>query len=136
VGFDSSRGDLLTVEDLAFDANRAAVPVSPVARTLGVLENSPVLVKYIALLAAILVVMAFGVRPALRGMGSVSEIAKGAAKQLPGASTAKPALGPPEPPIPDPERTRTQEIFEQVSGHLKREPAQSSRLLQSWIHSD
>jgi flagellar M-ring protein FliF len=29
-----------------------------------------------------------------------------------------------------------QEIFEQVTGHLKREPAQSSRLLQSWIHSE
>jgi flagellar M-ring protein FliF len=37
---------------------------------------------------------------------------------------------------PDPERIRVQEIFDQVSGHLKREPAQSSRLLQSWIHSD
>jgi flagellar M-ring protein FliF len=36
----------------------------------------------------------------------------------------------------DPERLRVQEIFEQVSGHLKREPTQSSRLLQSWIHSD
>jgi flagellar M-ring protein FliF len=36
----------------------------------------------------------------------------------------------------DPERQRTQEIFEQVTDHVKREPAQSSRLLQSWIHSD
>jgi flagellar M-ring protein FliF len=36
----------------------------------------------------------------------------------------------------DPERQRTQEIFDQVTGHLKREPAQSSRLLQSWIHSE
>jgi flagellar M-ring protein FliF len=36
----------------------------------------------------------------------------------------------------DPERLRTQEIFEQVTSHLKREPTQSSRLLQSWIHSE
>jgi len=36
----------------------------------------------------------------------------------------------------DPERQRSQEIFEQVTSHLKREPTQSSRLLQSWIHSD
>jgi len=35
-----------------------------------------------------------------------------------------------------PERIRNQEIFEQVASHLKREPTQSSRLLQSWIHSD
>jgi flagellar M-ring protein FliF len=31
---------------------------------------------------------------------------------------------------------RTQHIFEQVSEHLKQEPSQSSRLLQSWIHSE
>jgi flagellar M-ring protein FliF len=42
----------------------------------------------------------------------------------------------PEPVEVDPERLRSQEIFEQVTGHLKREPTQSSRLLQSWIHSD
>ena len=36
VGFDSSRGDVLTVEDLAFDENRAAQPVSPVSRALDV----------------------------------------------------------------------------------------------------
>jgi len=34
------------------------------------------------------------------------------------------------------ERSKSQEIFEQVTGHLKQEPTQSSRLLQSWIHSD
>jgi flagellar M-ring protein FliF len=42
----------------------------------------------------------------------------------------------PEPVELDPERIRAAEIFDQVSGHLKREPTQSSRLLQSWIHSD
>jgi flagellar M-ring protein FliF len=97
-----------------------------------------VLVKYAALLAGILVVMAFGVRPALRRVGSAAkETARGKGRELPGHATApKPALNPPEPPPPDPERTRAQEILDQVSGHLKREPAQSSRLLQSWIHSD
>jgi flagellar M-ring protein FliF len=45
-------------------------------------------------------------------------------------------LRPSEPVEVDLERARTQEIFEQVSGHLKREPTQSSRLLQSWIHSE
>jgi flagellar M-ring protein FliF len=45
-------------------------------------------------------------------------------------------LKPPEPVEMDPERIRAQEILDTVSGHLKREPTQSSRLLQSWIHSD
>jgi flagellar M-ring protein FliF len=53
------------------------------------------------------------------------------------AESAQPALKPPEPFVEtDPERLRALEIFEQVTGHLKREPSQSSRLLQSWIHSD
>jgi len=58
----------------------------------------------------------------------------GTPKQLASAATA--ALNPPEPQPADPLRTRTQQILEEVSGHLKREPAQSSRLLQSWIHTE
>jgi flagellar M-ring protein FliF len=65
---------------------------------------------------------------------------KGGTKGLPANASAAadakaPALKPREIEM-EPERTRTQEIFEQVTGHLKREPTQSSRLLQSWIHSE
>ncbi len=137
VGFDSNRGDTLSVEDLAFDENRVSQPPSAIARTLGAAENSPLLVKYVALLSAILLLMVLGVRPAIRRAMAPTPSPK-AGKDLaalPGMGQ-KQTLRPPEPPAPDPERTRSQEIFEQVSGHLKREPAQSSRLLQSWIHSD
>jgi flagellar M-ring protein FliF len=135
VGFDSGRGDLLSVQDLAFDDNRAPAAVSPMGRALTVAENSPLLIKYAALLLGMLVVMAFGVRPALHRIGSAAATAaKSTGKELPAGQKA--ALSPPEPVLPDPERTRAQEIFEQVAGHLKREPAQSSRLLQSWIHSE
>lgn len=141
VGFDASRGDMLTVEDLAFDGNttQAAVPVF--SRVLNAAETSPVLMKYLALFAGIVVVLAFGVRPALRHALSPpqpNEQSVGVVKQL-GAgatSTASPALKPLETAEVDPERQRTQEIFEQVTSHLQREPTQSSRLLQSWIHSD
>jgi hypothetical protein len=34
------------------------------------------------------------------------------------------------------ERLRVQKVFDQLTEHLIREPNQSSRLLQSWIHSD
>jgi flagellar M-ring protein FliF len=59
-------------------------------------------------------------------------------RELPGHSEVAEArvLRPPEPVEVDPERIRAQQIFEQVTGQLKREPTQSSRLLQSWIHSD
>jgi flagellar M-ring protein FliF len=135
VGFEAARGDMLTVEDLAFDENRMKPPVSLPEQALAKAENSPVLVKYSALLIGLLVVLAFGFRPALRRVRpGPREAAKGAAKELPPAQ--QPVLRAPEPMELDPERIRTQEIFEQVSGHLKREPTQSSRLLQSWIHSD
>jgi flagellar M-ring protein FliF len=136
VGFNPARGDLLTVQDLAFDENRAAQPVSMQGQVLETAENSPLLVKYAALLAGLILVVAFGVRPALRNAGSAP---RGAVKvkELPGHATAAPVvLKPPEAAEVDPERARTQQIFEEVSDHLKREPTQSSRLLQSWIHSD
>jgi flagellar M-ring protein FliF len=137
VGFNPARGDLLTVEDLAFDENRAVEPVSVPGQVLKMAENSPLLVKYAALLAGLLLVVAFGVRPALRYAGSSPKAAKGATRELPGHVAAAPAaLKPPDPAEVDPERARSQQIFEEVSNHLKREPTQSSRLLQSWIHSD
>jgi flagellar M-ring protein FliF len=138
VGFQSARGDLLQVEDLAFEENRLQQPVSLPGQVLSTAENSPVLIKYAALLTGLLVVVAFGVRPALRHSW-LGPVAKGAVKELPGRAEApepRALRPPPEPAEMDPERIRTQEIFEQVSDHLKREPTQSSRLLQSWIHSD
>jgi flagellar M-ring protein FliF len=135
VGFDAPRGDLLTVQDLPFDGNRAETAPSPVNRVLATAENSPLLLKYAALFAAILVVMGFGVQPALRRMAAPArKTASGTAKEV-GAGQAT-ALNPPEPPPLDPQRARAQQILEEVSGHLKREPAQTSRLLQSWIHSE
>jgi flagellar M-ring protein FliF len=86
------------------------------------------------LLTGLLVVVAFGVRPALRH-ARVGPSAKGTIRELPGPVEPR-IMRPPEPAEVDPDRLRAQEIFEQVTGQLKREPTQSSRLLQSWIHSD
>jgi len=139
VGFDMARGDVLQVEDLAFEENRLQQPVSLPSQMLATAEGSPVLIKYVAILTGILVVVAFGVRPALRHVRfALGPAIKVGVRELPGHSeVAEPrAFRPPDPVEVDPERLRAQEIFEQVTGHLKREPTQSSRLLQSWIHSD
>jgi flagellar M-ring protein FliF len=139
VGFDVARGDLLQVEDLAFEENRLQQPVSLPTQLLATAEGSPVLIKYAAILTGILVVVAFGVRPALRhARFAPGPAIKAGVRELPGhAEVAEPrAFRPPDSVEVDPERLRAQEIFEQVTGHLKREPTQSSRLLQSWIHSD
>jgi flagellar M-ring protein FliF len=137
VGFEASRGDVLQISDLAFDENRPQPAITLPGQLLATAEGSPVLVKYAALLAGLLLVMALGVRPALRH-SRAGPPAKQLNRELPArAEAAEPrVLKPPEPVEMDPERIRSQEIFEQVSSHLKREPTQSSRLLQSWIHSD
>ena len=142
VGFDTARGDVVTVQDLAFDDNRPQPPVTLAEQSLRTAEGAPNLVKSAALLMGLLVVVAFGLRPAIRHAGAALATlgtVKSARRELPAGSGTAPAqvpVGPPEPAEIDPERQRSQEIFEQVTTHVKREPTQSSRLLQSWIHSD
>lgn len=148
VGFDPARGDLLTVQDLPFDENRSQRPLTALGQLQATAEASPVLVKYLSLLAAFLLLIAFGVWPALRlarprrvKVVEPKALAAGAqahaTAQVAGAAEAQQqALKQPEPVEMDPERLRAKEIFEQVTEHLKREPTQSSRLLQSWIHSE
>jgi flagellar M-ring protein FliF len=141
VGFDPSRGDMLTVEDLAFDGNSSQRATPELTKVLDTVENSPLLVKYLALLVGLFVVLAFGVRPALHRAADTPKLKDpktGQPKELSdgGETASLPALRPLEQIEVDPERLRNQEIFEQVTSQLKREPSQSSRLLQSWIHSD
>jgi flagellar M-ring protein FliF len=155
VGFDPARGDMLTVQDLAFDGNRPPPPPALQDQLLATAENSPVLIKYGALLIGLLLVLFFGLRPAIRRAlhppePKMKEHAKGekgkelkggkegkdGQRQIAGATEQAEAISPPTPPPLDPEKLRQLEIFEQVKTHLLREPSHSSRLLQSWIHSD
>lgn len=135
VGFDGTRGDVVTVEDFAFDQNRSPAPPSMPIQILSKVQTYPELLKYTSLLVGLLVVLAFGVRPALRkaaqGTGyAEKELSSGS------AGTSPPSLPAIEAELNDPGRLRAQEIYEQVKTHLKQEPTQSSRLLQSWIHSE
>lgn len=135
VGFDAARGDVVSVQDLSFEENRLQTAPSAPAQMLSKAESSPVLVKYLSLLIGLMVVLSFGVRPAL---GKVASAKTAVPIELSRSSTArKEAVLPPvEAPLPDPERARAQNVFDQVTRQIKSEPAQSSRLLQSWIHSD
>ena len=135
VGFDQARGDVVSVQDLSFEDNRMQSVPSVPAEMLSKVESSPILVKYLSLLIGLMVVLSFGVRPAL---GKAALAIRGEPRELSRGATAASHAALPlvEVPLPDPERARAQEIFEQVTGQIKSEPAQSSRLLQSWIHSD
>jgi flagellar M-ring protein FliF len=70
VGFDTTRGDAVTVEDLTFDGNQGQPPVAVSEQILNDAESSPMLVKYAALLLGLFVVVIFAVRPAIRRAGT------------------------------------------------------------------
>jgi len=136
VGFDQSRGDLVTVQDLAFDQNRTIASASWMTRALDWVERSPVLVKYGTLLASLTLLILLAIRPALiRSRLPAAAVAKPGPAELP-AGAAVAALPGSENVVHELERQRVQRVFDQVSETLKRDPAQSSRLLQSWIHSE
>jgi len=139
VGFDSARGDAISVQDLAFDENRTAV-VSPLMRMLSqileALERSPMLVKYVCLLVGSLLLILLVIRPPLqRVWAEMASVANGRHAEL-SSSGEKTALLDAPTEEQSLERLRAQQVFDQVTETLKRDPAQSSRLLQSWIHSD
>ena len=137
VGFDPARGDMLTVEDLAFDRNHSEQPSPVVEQWVNTARIRPCSSSTWPCSPACWYSWPSGFNLPSGAPGPRLP-PKRPPKSLPPARRAAPqtVLEPPEPVELDPERIRTQEIFEQVTSHLKREPTQSSRLLQSWIHSD
>nr|WP_162601124.1 flagellar basal-body MS-ring/collar protein FliF [Occallatibacter savannae] len=132
VGFDNARGDLLTVQNMQFEENIVRTGQSTPIEILANLRRQPEVVKYVCLLLATVALLVFGIRPGLRQLTTLrnpvgidkTPIATEGHQQ--GLQTG----------APDPERLRAQEIFDKVTGQIRNEPTQTSRLLQSWIHSD
>jgi flagellar M-ring protein FliF len=139
IGFDSSRGDQVSVEELAFDDNAptAEPPVSE--RVLAMAAQSQSLLRYGTILTALLAFFLFVARPTLRSLTSMP------GRSGTGANAAAPLRIPVEPEpqelsaeqhMTEQRKTRAQTMFEQVSESVKRDPAQSTRLLESWIRSE
>jgi flagellar M-ring protein FliF len=136
IGFDPARGDRVTVEDLGFEGNAGHLPATWYEKFLNSAESSPQLLKFLALTFGFMILVAFGIRPAVaRSMKTVHGNQKALPKSA-GANVLAAEEEPRELTAEELERQRTQKVFDQVAEHLKREPNQSSRLLQSWIHSD
>lgn len=138
IGFDSARGDTVSVEDMAFEDNSAAPPATAMQQFLTGAAQSESVWKYGVLLAALLCLVFFVVRPAVR-----RSVAQERVTMADMPAEAKLASG--EQTMPDHEageevveqqRKRAQLVFDAVAEHLRREPAQTTRLLQSWIHTE
>ena len=135
IGFDGTRGDLVSVEDMAFEDQ---VPPQPALseRLLKTAAESEGLLRYGSILIAMLALFVFVVLPVTGKMKSAF------ASQLPGSTPGTLLTeGNGETELSSDQlatekrKQQAQAIFEQVTDHLRREPSQSTRLLQSWIHT-
>jgi flagellar M-ring protein FliF len=136
VGYDSSRGDLVSVEDLPFEDQTPPEPPLP-ERLLRSAAASQPLLKLGVILIGMLALLIFVVRPMMRKVQAI-----GVAGALPSPKNVALDAGQPELAAEpaqlaaEKQRVEAQAVFESVTDHLRRDPAQSTRLLQSWIHTE
>ncbi|MFP5227334.1 MAG: flagellar basal-body MS-ring/collar protein FliF [Acidobacteriota bacterium] len=138
IGFDPARGDQVTVEELAFDDNVAPPEPTKMQTALATAERSEFLLRYGTILGAMLLFIFLVARPVLRALLPAASKGKAPGAAVPVPAPAEIAAEAPstEEQLAEQHRTRAQNVFDQVSEIVKRDPAQSTRLLESWIRAD
>jgi flagellar M-ring protein FliF len=137
IGFDSSRGDQVSVEDMAFEDNSQA-PANGLDQFLTKAEQSEPVWKYGVLLAALLCVVFLVIRPMMRRGEQQKQVAAAILSED-GQLTAgdEVELSSEAANVVEEQRKKhAQALFDTVSEHLHHQPAQAARLLQSWIHME
>ena len=149
VGFDLKRGDQVAMENVSFSSNAPEVKLAPMDRALEeartLLRSQPGLARTATLgLCGVLLVLLV-LRPMARSVTATLR-----EPMLLTAGATQEVLAPqnvweqdrqleeerlPVPPRKSRAQLEAQGIFEHVSEHIRREPAQSTRLLEAWIGS-
>jgi len=125
----------VTVEQMPFDTSSLDAPLRWQDRMQSWMRMAAPLMRPAALLLGILLVALMVFRPMLKA-------AAASAKALPSGVAVRAVIG--ETPteglteLPQMERQKlqAQAVYERVAERVNKEPAQSARLLQSWIHSE
>ena len=138
VGYDAARGDQLVIENVGFSSNVPEVTPPVIEKimdeTSTVLHMEPGLLRTLSFSAISLLLVVMVLRPVTRqmiailsqtspmavqaGAGSAGAFGQGA------TSAARFAV---------PNSNEAQGIYQHVSQHIRKEPSQSTRLLESWI---
>ncbi len=136
VGYDVTRGDQVSVEDMAFEEHGTPEPAFA-ERLLRTASQSESLLKYGTMLLMMVAVLVFVVRP-MMGKLKVAPVARALTAPANSGPTGAAIEAPPttEQLSAEKHKQHAQAVFEQVSDHLRRDPVQSTRLLQSWIHTE
>jgi flagellar M-ring protein FliF len=136
VGYDAQRGDVVTVEEIPFDQSGGSAKVSWMERAQQWLRLASPVWRPAGMVLGMLLLALLVFRP------MVKQLAANSAGALPGGVRVqavigdKAAEGMTEAPQLEKQKVRAQAVFERVAEQVKKEPAQSARLLQSWIHSE
>jgi len=150
VGFDARRGDQVVMENISFSTNTPEMKppvmarVMEEARTLTASQPGMMRTLVIGICGVLLVL--FVLRPMVRQVTATlrEPMLLTAGSKAPAALSDQPAPewrleDAAEETIPLPVRSRAQRqqqgIFDHVSEHIRREPVQSTRLLEAWIGS-
>jgi flagellar M-ring protein FliF len=147
VGFEAARGDQVVVENVGFSSN-VPDPDPPAMQkaldqTDALLHTQPGLLKTLSFSVVAILLVMLVLKPVTKQlMTALSQAplpalptgAAGAAGRIAGRGAGVKSFGP-SGGIPLKRPTDTQEIYEHLSEQIRREPAQSTRLLESWINA-
>jgi flagellar M-ring protein FliF len=129
VGYDASRGDVISVENLAFDSAPDARE-SIADRALSTAQSLD-LPRYGAALIGLLALILLVIRPVTRSLRSGALPAPGGLISVTDALPEEIAQA-----LPAPERLARETVFQRVSASVAADTAQSARLLHMWLESD
>jgi flagellar M-ring protein FliF len=129
VGYDAARGDVISVENLAFDSTRdqeqsAGERVLSAARNLDLPRYGAALIGLLALILLVLRPVTHGLRAmALPAPGDLISVTDALPEELTQA-------------LPSPAARQRDSVFQRVTANVAADPAQSARLLHMWLESE
>jgi flagellar M-ring protein FliF len=129
VGYDAARGDVISVENLAFDS-APETRESMANRALNTAQSLD-LPRYGAALIGLLALILLVIRPVTRSLRSGALPAPGGLISVSDALPEEIAQA-----LPSPERLARDTVFQRVSASVAADKAQSARLLHMWLESD
>jgi flagellar M-ring protein FliF len=129
VGYDASRGDVISVENLSFDST-SDTGESIANRAFNTAQSLD-LPRYGAALIGLLALILLVIRPATRSLRSAALPAPGGLLSVTDALPEEIAQS-----LPAPGRHAHEAVFQRVSASVAADTAQSARLLHMWLESD
>jgi flagellar M-ring protein FliF len=138
VGFDATRGDQVVIENVGFSSNMPEIKGPPMQRlmdeTSSLLNAQPGLLKTMSVLVLGLLLVMLVLKPMTsQMMTALSQTPPLALSAGHGGAEAEGIAGRASGGLASGRAIDAQGLYEHVSVQIRREPAQSTRLLESWI---